>query len=360
LKAAKHILLLLWCLLVLIGGHASASFMRGAENRTWEIWNARLEVHPGKELQAAERQRETSQARFKLTLGCVEARYYDPASGRFLSPDPLGHGSDMSLYAYCNGDPVNGLDPDGRLASLAGRAAWNEASLDASALTSSTFWGGMGRSVVGGAGVVVYSVFGGRAAYAGVNASTDYAGWTNTSSGTTSEQLQYNTQIAQLTGATQDVVFAVAGAYDGNGNIVPRVTAENSSGSLLGSPTVIPPGSDAATARALTLENQSAVILSENGYNVVQNPVVTGPKNPDYLINGEIFDNYAPSTGNIRNIASNVEAKVLSGQANNIVVTLIDSSATPAALKSQLTNYPISGLKTVIVVDQTGGVSVIH
>ena len=45
---------------------------------------------------------------------CMGARYYDPQSGRFISPDPLGHGASMSLYDYCNGDPVNGLDPDGR------------------------------------------------------------------------------------------------------------------------------------------------------------------------------------------------------------------------------------------------------
>ena len=41
-------------------------------------------------------------------------RYYEPKSGRFLSPDPLGHNASLSLYEYCNGDPVNGLDPDGR------------------------------------------------------------------------------------------------------------------------------------------------------------------------------------------------------------------------------------------------------
>ncbi|MCS7064568.1 MAG: hypothetical protein NZM04_11135, partial [Methylacidiphilales bacterium] len=34
--------------------------------------------------------------------------------GRFLAADPLGHGSDMSLYGYANGDPVNYIDPTGR------------------------------------------------------------------------------------------------------------------------------------------------------------------------------------------------------------------------------------------------------
>ncbi len=42
------------------------------------------------------------------------ARYYETHSGRFLSPDPYGHSSDMSLYAFANGDPVNRFDPDGR------------------------------------------------------------------------------------------------------------------------------------------------------------------------------------------------------------------------------------------------------
>ncbi len=41
-------------------------------------------------------------------------RYYDLASGRFLSPDPMGHAGSLSLYDYCNGDPVNQHDPDGR------------------------------------------------------------------------------------------------------------------------------------------------------------------------------------------------------------------------------------------------------
>jgi RHS repeat-associated protein len=42
------------------------------------------------------------------------ARYYEPQSGRFLSPDPLGHASSANLYDYANGDPVNFVDPDGR------------------------------------------------------------------------------------------------------------------------------------------------------------------------------------------------------------------------------------------------------
>lgn len=41
-------------------------------------------------------------------------RHYEPVSGRFLSPDPLGHGASMSLYDYAGGDPINMVDPSGR------------------------------------------------------------------------------------------------------------------------------------------------------------------------------------------------------------------------------------------------------
>ena len=50
------------------------------------------------------------------------ARYYEPNSGRFLSADPLGHGASMDLYSFAGGDPVNGFDPDGRIASRATQA----------------------------------------------------------------------------------------------------------------------------------------------------------------------------------------------------------------------------------------------
>ena len=49
------------------------------------------------------------------------ARYYEPTSGRFLSPDPMGHAASMSLYDFCNGDPVNYFDADGRLMKKTGK-----------------------------------------------------------------------------------------------------------------------------------------------------------------------------------------------------------------------------------------------
>ncbi|MEQ8846787.1 RHS repeat-associated core domain-containing protein [Botrimarina sp.] len=45
----------------------------------------------------------------------MQARWYDPATQRFLSEDPLGPaGGSDNLYVYAGGDPVNRVDPDGR------------------------------------------------------------------------------------------------------------------------------------------------------------------------------------------------------------------------------------------------------
>ena len=40
-------------------------------------------------------------------------RYYDPTNGRFLNRDPAGYGGGLNTYAYCDGNPVNAVDPDG-------------------------------------------------------------------------------------------------------------------------------------------------------------------------------------------------------------------------------------------------------
>ncbi len=40
-------------------------------------------------------------------------RFYDPDTGRFLSPDPLGTVDGPNVYGFCGGDPVNRVDPMG-------------------------------------------------------------------------------------------------------------------------------------------------------------------------------------------------------------------------------------------------------
>jgi len=92
-----------------------------------------------------------SSCNFKVTLGLratvvgngvretYSARYYNPATGRFLSRDPLdGNGYDpksLHKYLYGVGDPVNAIDPTGRDAD-----AVEDAELDAAEEGTITFW----------------------------------------------------------------------------------------------------------------------------------------------------------------------------------------------------------------------------
>jgi RHS repeat-associated protein len=47
-----------------------------------------------------------------LGLQYLEQRYYDSATGRFISPDPIGIAGGLNLYLYPT-DPVGGVDPTG-------------------------------------------------------------------------------------------------------------------------------------------------------------------------------------------------------------------------------------------------------
>ncbi|MDF0602994.1 hypothetical protein P1J78_19800 [Psychromarinibacter sp. C21-152] len=77
-------------------------------------------------------------------------------------------------------------------------------------------------------------------------------------------------------------------------------------------------------------------------------------KNPDYLINGEVYDHYAPSTDHSRRIWERVQEKVEAGQAPNIVIGLQDSNVEEDALRQQFENWPIEGLGDVIIIRPDG------
>jgi RHS repeat-associated protein len=46
------------------------------------------------------------------------ARDYDPATGRWTAKDPIFfQGGDIDLYGYCVNDPVNWIDPEGKISA---------------------------------------------------------------------------------------------------------------------------------------------------------------------------------------------------------------------------------------------------
>lgn len=124
-----------------------------------------------------------------------------------------------------------------------------------------------------------------------------------------------------------------------------------------GQPTRIPQGARPDNKLQLQRENESADVLARAGYDVEQNPNVPGLKNPDYRIDGKIFDCYAPTINNARNIATYItKNKILAGQADRLVLNLSDSSVDLDAMRAQLHDWPIKGLKEVIAINKQGNI----
>ena len=81
-----------------------------------------------------------------------------------------------------------------------------------------------------------------------------------------------------------------------------------------------------------------------------QNPNVPGPKEPDYLIEGVVFDCYAPNKPNPRAIWTNIKGKIDAKQTQRIILNLDDSEVDAEALRQQFTHYPIADLQEVIII----------
>ena len=108
------------------------------------------------------------------------------------------------------------------------------------------------------------------------------------------------------------------------------------------------------TRRSAFRENESADIFFANGHSVEQKPIIPGRKNPDYVIDGEVFDNYAPTTGNLRNIRGLIERKILENQTRNIILNMRDTSVTAKQIDDYLLLYPVEELNQIWIIDRMG------
>jgi hypothetical protein len=140
-----------------------------------------------------------------------------------------------------------------------------------------------------------------------------------------------------------------------------------------GKPTVIPPKvKDESNIRSLNLENEGAATLADQGFRTKQNPSfaevaaarqATGDtgdpaKEPDYLIEGRVFDCYAPGAGKtIRGVYGVVEEKVIEkAQTQRVVVHLEDWGDDVAGLRKQFKDWPMVNLKEVKAITPDGDI----
>ncbi|MGV2967538.1 CdiA C-terminal domain-containing protein [Paenibacillus sp. AGC30] len=129
-----------------------------------------------------------------------------------------------------------------------------------------------------------------------------------------------------------------------------------------GARTKIPNNADKATKQSLELENDAADQLARSGYRIEQNPKVLdsdgidSKRDPDFRIEGRIFDCYAPTENKgIRGIWSEVQEKVvIKQQTKNVVINLTKWSGDDSALLKQFKEWEIQGLEEVIAIKKDG------
>jgi len=137
-----------------------------------------------------------------------------------------------------------------------------------------------------------------------------------------------------------------------------------SNGSKLTKPTLaeggLPKGKyevpDINDPRPITRQNQAADLLANKGYDIEMLPNktdgngygLTPTANPDFKINGEIFDCYSPDTSSVRNIWTTVQQKTLS-QTKRIVLNLDDFPGSLDDLAKQFNDWPIDSLDELLI-----------
>ncbi|UQA55737.1 PAAR-like domain-containing protein [Polyangium aurulentum] len=157
------------------------------------------------------------------------------------------------------------------------------------------------------------------------------------------------------------------GGFTPGGALKPKRTAPSGKpgGKPRGEPTPIK--GDGETVRSLTRENETANKLANRGYDVEQNPTPRqNGKRPDYKIEGEHADCYAPTTkdrgptaepltaedkaAKMDNIRDYISKKVKRGQAERFTINLDDAPEVSVSdIKDIFARKPVNRLEEIIV-----------
>jgi hypothetical protein len=137
-------------------------------------------------------------------------------------------------------------------------------------------------------------------------------------------------------------------------------------GDPIGPPTPNKANADSLGKRGIMRENQSAKTLADRGYKVEQNPKLSAEqmqnlglkpgKDPDFLVEGKVFDNLAPLGDTAKKVAASIKGKVDAGQTRRIVLNLGDTPVTPGDIQRYLKANPIPNLQEIIAIDKNGGI----
>jgi hypothetical protein len=173
--------------------------------------------------------------------------------------------------------------------------------------------------------------------------------------------LVYNLEVDALHNYAVGAFGALAHNFQVPGEGAARVSDRTyptgrSGGQPTGSRATNKPNADADFKRGIARENESADTLSKKGYKVEQNPdVASQTTNPDFRIEGHLFDNYAPTTSDARSIVDQINKKV-ANQAPRIVLNLADTGVTRSQLRQALQDYGSAALQELIVIDKLGNI----
>ena len=136
----------------------------------------------------------------------------------------------------------------------------------------------------------------------------------------------------------------------------------NEANKPLGEAERIATNADARQVRGITRQNEAAEVLAKNGYKVEQKPQLTqtdrmsnpwlkAEKKPDFKVEGEIFDVYAPDKPTSADgIRSGIQDKVQKGQTRRVVLNLDDSAVNLKDLKKLILEQPVLELEQIIIV----------